>query len=279
MWRQDLPISVQNLFKIGLNWEQAEWPDYSTMDIRPEHIPALISVLEHTKAIWDEYEELEDAPENWAPVHAWRALGQLHAVEALPALLDLLSHMDDYDADIIQEELPLVFSSIGPAAIPALTDYFGEPEHDMWALLDAAEGLTNIALQNPQSRTGIVETLTNALRNYNQQDLTYNGFMAMFLKDLKAVEAAPLVEEAFQADMIDEMLFGDWQDYQIGVGLLEARTAPRRTLQPLPHSFSDGLPAEERKIIELNRKADKKEKNKRKQAKAMRSKNRKKKKK
>lgn len=279
MWRQELPTSVQNLFKLGLSWDQAAWPDYSAMDVRPEHTPALISVLKRTRAIWDEYEDYDSEPEAWAPMHAWRALGQFRAVEAIPALLELPDLIDDYDAEIIQEELPQVFASIGPAAIPALTDYLNNPEHDMWALLCAAEGLTQIAKQHPQSRAEIVNTISNALRNFSEQDATYNAFLAGYLKDLKAVEAAPLVEEAFQADQIDETVFGDWEDYQVNVGLLEKRLTPRFSPQAPLHNLNDGLPAEERRFIQLERKADKKEKNKRKQAKAMRSKNRKKKKK
>ena len=36
-----------------------------------------------------------DSKEVWSPVHAWRALGQLQALDALKPLLGLLANRDD----------------------------------------------------------------------------------------------------------------------------------------------------------------------------------------
>src|SRR5579864_7878643 len=48
-------------------------------------------------------------------VHAWRALGQLRAVEAVEPLLELFDRLED--DDWVHEELPAVFGLIGPARI------------------------------------------------------------------------------------------------------------------------------------------------------------------
>jgi hypothetical protein len=94
-----------------------EWLDYvSDLGLTPEHVPDLIRLAcdatLHTA-------EAED-PAVWAPTHAWRALGQLRAVEAVAPLLELLrGHADDDWVDI---ELPYVFGLIGPGAIPHVTD-------------------------------------------------------------------------------------------------------------------------------------------------------------
>ncbi len=44
-----------------------------------------------------------DSKEVWSPVHAWRALGQLKAVDALKPLLGLLTNRDD---DWISDDFP-----------------------------------------------------------------------------------------------------------------------------------------------------------------------------
>jgi hypothetical protein len=56
-----------------------DWPDYRTLGIGPEHIPELIQMAT------DEHLNEADAESTavWDPLHAWRALGQLRAVEPL----------------------------------------------------------------------------------------------------------------------------------------------------------------------------------------------------
>ena len=76
---------VDKLLTCGMNgWITPDkWPDYRKLGIGPEHIPDLIRMATD--------EELNEANEQntevWAPMHAWRALGQLRAVEAIEPLL------------------------------------------------------------------------------------------------------------------------------------------------------------------------------------------------
>jgi len=50
--------------------------------------------------------------------------------------------------------------------------------------------------------------------------------LILYLVDLKAVEIAPLVEQAYQADVVDLSVLGDYEDFQIEVGLLKERLTP-----------------------------------------------------
>ncbi len=90
-----------------------EWPDYRELGIGPEHVSELIQMA--TDEALNEADP--ESPEVWAPLHAWRALGQLHAVEAVEPLLELFDRLED--DDWVHEELPAVFGLIGPRALPA----------------------------------------------------------------------------------------------------------------------------------------------------------------
>ena len=56
-----------------------------------------------------------DSKEVWAPVHAWRALGQLRAAAAVEPLLRYLARVEDDDS--VSVDFPLVFGMIGYPAL------------------------------------------------------------------------------------------------------------------------------------------------------------------
>ena len=268
------PPAVQKLSNIAIDWETYEWPDYCGMGIGPEHIADLIQILERTPEYWmaAEINEEQDGPKFWTPMHAWRALGQLHALEAIPALLKLLHLSDEFDMEIIQEELPLVFEQIGPAALPALFNYLGDAQNGAWDRLTAAEAAQRIALDNPEYRPKVVDELMAALEGYASQEPHYNGFLILELSKLKAVEAAPLVEEAYRSEMVDELIMGDLEDFQIAVGLLDHRLTSARFNLTTP--YTEGMLGKSA----APRREDKKTRQKLKMEKRSRKKNRKKKK-
>jgi hypothetical protein len=242
MLLRDLPPEIQKLAQFGDTADTDEWLDYREQGVGPEYIPDLIDVIDHTTHYWEEALDETD-PLGWVPVHAWRALGQLQAVEAMPALLNLLSLIKDYDSDLIQEELPEVFQVIGPDAIEPLSQYLLNPNQEMWARLAAADGLEQIACEYPETRSEVVDILTRALQNYRFENPIFNGFILCFLANQKAMEAGPLAEEVYLANLVDESVPGDWEDFQVAVGLLKKRLTPA---QPhLPYDFSEGLAAEE----------------------------------
>ena len=93
----------------------------------------------------------EDEPAFWAPVHAIRALGQLHAEAASEPLVHLLAELD-HDEWML-EELPLVYGLIGPAVIPALTAYLADSSNEMYSRSYAANGLEEIGKRHAESRS------------------------------------------------------------------------------------------------------------------------------
>ena len=164
----------------------------------------------------------------WAPLHAWRALGQLHAVDAIEPLLGLLWRIDEWDDDWVGEELPRVFSMIGAPAIPALTTYLADAAHGVYARIAAAYSLEWIARRYAAARDQSITALSAQLEHFAGQDPGLNAFLIGYLLDLKAVEAAPLIERAFTSDEIDLSVRGDWEDAQIELGLKTERAYPRQ---------------------------------------------------
>ncbi|MBW4481472.1 MAG: hypothetical protein KME14_02905 [Tildeniella torsiva UHER 1998/13D] len=103
-----------------------DWPNYvQNLGLTAEHVPTLIHMVQDEQ-LWklfmgnfDKEDDFTDAgidPEAalWAPIHAWRSLGQLQAIEAIPPLVQILQQ---HDLDWCWEELPQVFGLMGAGAL------------------------------------------------------------------------------------------------------------------------------------------------------------------
>ena len=222
---------VDQLLTLGDVREQPRY-DYLSLGLHPEDVPALIAMA-GDDALW---RADGDDVEVWASVHAWRALGDLRAEEAIGPLVALLSRPDpdDYD-DWISSDFPEIFAKIGPAAIPALAAYLRAPGHNHWARITAAASLSHIALAAPEVRHTAVAALRETIddtvsrrRPTNENEQILNGFVIAELITLGAAEAAPSIEAAFAADRVDETISGDLEDVEIALGLRMQRDTPAR---------------------------------------------------
>lgn len=166
--KYESPVDV--LLTLGEVPFAGEWIDYEAYGLQRHHIPALVRIATDSQLHWAE----SDEPEVWAPIHSWRALGQLCAAEAVVPLLELL---DEYeDADWMHEEIPVVVGMIGASAIAPTRDFLVEPHRELYARVGAAFGLAEIGKRNPSCREECVEVLTASLRNFAQHDPTLNAF-------------------------------------------------------------------------------------------------------
>ena len=174
------PPPVDKLLTLG---DMQEWPDYRTYGLGPEHVPDLIRMALDEELRWTN----PDDQAAWAPIHAWRALGQLRAEPAVEPLLGLLHQIDDDQDDWADEEIPEVMGMIGPAAIPALAAYVADSSHGLWARVASVSSLSEIGQRHPSSRAECVATLTRLLEHYQDRDKTINADLVSGLIELHAV--------------------------------------------------------------------------------------------
>lgn len=199
----------------------ADWPDYRQFGLTQEHVPHLLAMV-----VDESLNESDPASaESWAPVHAWRALGQLRAPEAIAPFIALLDEWPD--ADYFHEEVPEVFGMIGPVALPALTTFLNEETHDMFARGTAAHGIEMIGRMHPTERDTAIAAITAPLAAYERNDPTLNALLISPLLDLEAVETMPLIRAAYAADAVDLSFMGDLEDVEIAFGVRTERETPR----------------------------------------------------
>jgi HEAT repeat protein len=221
---------VDRLLKLGAEavGPGEPWSDYvAEIRLGEEHVPALLRMVADEGLNWADAESAEV----WAPVHAWRALGQLGDPAAVDPLLGFLDTAADEDLDLALEEIPVVLGMIGEPALPALRRFLGE-EHDPWATISAANALHRLVVSHPAARDEAVAALTARLEAHASNDVSLNSFLVLYLSKLGAVEAAPVMEKAFAADHVDCSVMGDWEDVQVKLGLREKRSTPPPKLSP-----------------------------------------------
>jgi hypothetical protein len=196
-----------------------KWPDYLELGLGPEHIPELIRMaIDHELRNIEPEEDEEEDPEFWAPIHAIRALGQLHAEAAIEPLVNLLAELKD--DEWMLEELPSVYGLIGPAAIPALAAYLSDSSHEMYSRSYASNGLVEIGERHPESRSECIAAISKQLEAFEENDYELNAFLISDLSHLKAIETLPLIERAFAADRVDEFVI-NLDDVLVRFGLKE----------------------------------------------------------
>jgi hypothetical protein len=189
-----------------------KWPNYLELGLGSEQIPDLIRMATDDKLNWADSETLDI----WAPVHAWRALGQLRAVEAIEPLFTLFKASDDNEW--VVDDLPVVFGLIGPVALPALEAHLADVSSDEDARVSASACIEQIAVRWPEARPACVALLIKQLEQFTENGLDINAFLILKLVNLHVAEAAPLIERAFAADCVDLMLMGGWEEVQVELG-------------------------------------------------------------
>lgn len=223
MGLQDYQPPVSQLLTFGDARNIAFETNYlEQFELSEEHISDLIRMATDPELNW----AYSDTLEVWAPIHAWRSLGQLRAEAAVKPLLSLMNELKE--SAWYGDELPTVLAQIGPVTLPDLIAYLANPRYNSHQRALISESLALIGKQYPEYRDECVQILTRRLADYQSNPNELNGWLVYNLIDLKAVESASVIESGFAADAINPFIVGDWYEVQVELGLKTREELPER---------------------------------------------------
>jgi len=202
------------------------WPDYRTLGLLPRHAPSLVRMATDPAL----HAAAERDPAVWAPVHAWRALGQLRAADAAEPLLALLKV--EAENDWVYSEIPAVLGMIGPPALPGATLLLFDEGRGEGLRVAAAGVIAAVGYEYPERRAEAAALLATQLEDWAHQGRLLNACLVDGLVGLGETAAAPVMEAAFAGDAVDPEISGDWEDVQVGLGLLAERRTPPAYADP-----------------------------------------------
>ena len=217
---------VAQLLTYGDPRDETEWPDYLSLGFTEEHIPELIKMATDEDLHWTSSESLEV----WAPVHAWRTLGQLKAEQAIEPLMALFDFEEDFDDDWVLSEFPTVYGMIGSKAIPALAEYLSDNSAEVMPGISVVDCIKEIGKTHPDAKFECSQVLSSQLEQFQYNSSTLNGFLISGLVGLQAVDRLPLIRQAFDSGRVDLSIVGDIEDVEIDLSVRKERSTSRPLL-------------------------------------------------
>jgi hypothetical protein len=223
------PPAVLSLLKLDV--PKAESPGtesdyYQKLGLTAADIPEL------TRLFQDEALRLNEGNESSRAFalrhHAQRALCELRAPGLARLLLeDYLAAGEDACLYLIPSESLQIVATLGADAYATALAMFEEHLDAPDFCQDVLSLLVDIVRQSaPEQRGHCIGILTRRLRDHPVNKREHNAVLVAALCDLKAVEAAPLIEQAYAAGHVDVSYYGDWESAQIGLGLKTGRDTP-----------------------------------------------------
>jgi hypothetical protein len=193
---------IKELLSIGDIRGSSTWLDYSSYGITSKDIPELIKMATD--------EKLNFASSNstyvWAPLHAWRALGQLRAIQAINPLISLFEKLEN--DDWARKDLPEVFGMLGKVAIPNLSRYLFDKSHSYMPKIICANCIKHVGMYDEKSKHLCIQVLSKALADYLDNHPSLNAFYIWYLKDLGAKDKLPLIQKVYRKGKVDEQVIG-----------------------------------------------------------------------
>ena len=208
------------------------WPNYLELGFKSEHVAELVRMMEDLDLSRASQESLEV----WAPLHAWRTLGQLGAVEAAKPVVRLFDKLPD--DDWLPIELPKVLSLMGPDSAHAIAEFMADASIPDMRRISAPACLEQLALEHPAGRAECIDLLEHQLVSYEKNGECLNAFIILSLTKLQATETIETIRQAFNSEKVDLSVLGDVEDVEIELGLRATRETPAPKVQLVP-----GLPS------------------------------------
>jgi hypothetical protein len=191
---------VQALYKFGKADIDQTWPNYiEELSLTKDDVSELIRIIKSSNL-----KNISPLSliEEFAPMHAWRALGQLKVLDTIRILLEILTEEKNEEAFWFQAELPKIIGYFGIGAISIIVEFLSQTS-DWVNKSIVLEGLKNIALNNIESRDTVINIFIKILKEYQTNDTAYNACLVKELIKLNANETLELVQEILNNDKID----------------------------------------------------------------------------
>jgi SEC-C motif len=230
-------------------WRSGEIDYVARLGLTAEDVPELTAIArEWLNPVEPPAEGEEDDLSVFAPIHAWRGLAQLRVPETIDVLLGMMAPLDAVDDDWYLEEFPDALAWIGPASLAPVLNYLADDEKPVYPRIAAAHALCELSRRHPEMRDDAVRAICEVLGKFQDdevrhypdgEDDTLNAHLIAYLLDLKATEAAELIERAYAADRVDLMVCGNWDAVRRelgveGLGLVPKHQARRRAFWNIP---------------------------------------------
>lgn len=205
------PPPLDQLLTLGNAMEVADVDQrIAQLGFSQEHVPDLVRMTRDRALNTMESE----ADAGWAPIHALTALANLDASTYVAELIPLF----DVESEWFGEELPDILGKAGQPALEPLRQYIQDHTRWQYGRWNAGTAVEQIAQQHPDLRDQAIEILSDVLAHAVDNDPETNGFFLADLLHLNAVEALPIIRSAFEQDMIDESIAGDWGEVLKALG-------------------------------------------------------------
>jgi len=218
---------IKLLLELGEADHGGDWPDYLQYGFKEADTPALLDLV--ADETFDQADS--ESAEIWAPLHAWRTLGQLGNSQAAIPLIAQFDRL--YNDDWALTELSVVMGMLGETAIIPLATYLNETQHDEFARVLAADSLAEIAKHQSDCRESVIQCYRSYMEKPDHTAYTLNGLLITHLLDLGAKEAIDDIRRFFAKDCVDITCAGDLEDVEIELGFRHKRpTTPPDFTRP-----------------------------------------------
>ena len=205
------PPPLDQLLTLGNAMEVADIDQrIAKLGFNQEHVPDLVRMTRDRALNIMESE----AVAVWAPTHALIALKSLDVSAYVADLVPLF----DVDSEWFGEELPDILGKAGQPALEPLRQYIQDNTRWQYGRWNAGTAVEQVGQQHPELRAQSIEILSDVLEHAVDNDPETNGFFLADLVRLNAVEALPVIRSAFEQDMIDESIAGDWGEVLKALG-------------------------------------------------------------
>jgi hypothetical protein len=218
---------IENLYRYGFDLP-ADVIEAILQLPRATVIADLEAVLREAIDRYDAFKDLEwDEKKHSFPFHAKLLLGGLKAEESLPLLLEVHQQDDEWIefwfTDWFLESMwePLMWCSMNH--FNDLTAFIkNNTAADKFTTGNPMEAMVQAALHFPEKRAEVVAKLkelfdfylskayTDALRLEVEYNVT---ILVNAVDDLKENSLLPLVEQCFDKDLVDLLMFGEWEEF------------------------------------------------------------------